>query len=947
MTRDSQSLPRAVHRLRAAIILDRPTVSDADLLRKFRESRDPAAFETLVRRHAPVVMSACRKVLSEDADVEDAFQAAFLILLRDGHSIKKDAAVGSWLYGVAHRVSLKVRAARRRRAAVEAKAEVKSESVNDLSWREAVTVLHEELDRLPDKYRLPLMLCYLEGLSRDEAGHRLGLSLNTIRNRLERGRDRLRGRLQRRGIALSAGLLAALEVPTSVAIPPLLVRLVVNGSARPPARVTGLIGASGSIAAFKVVTGLAIAAALVIGVGIGSDGLRAGPSPKNPPAKELADKPAAERAAKVDPNAPERLEIKGRVLNPDGKPVKDAKVWLVTEAWAVRRTVAGPKRVATTDADGTFAFNEDGARRPRYWSADAQVVATAEGFGLGWANAAEAKDKILDLKLVKDEPISGRVLTLEGQPVAGAKVRVVEVARPAGPDLSAWLADLKAKDRPLHKLHPSHFHHEGRLIEAGGPIPGQPEPAVTDAEGRFRITGLGRERLVEFKIEGPSIATVWIQSMTRASPTLTVAEDPGDSRYGNHTYYGETFDFAAKPTQPIEGKVTDRETGKPLAGVSVRGHWKWHELSTVTDKDGKYRLTGLETGRHELIAFPTPDQPYHRMSASGGEIASQKDATVDFALTRGHWVTGKVVNVRTGKPEAGAPVHYHPLADEAAYISVPGSKAWSQEPAMFTAEDGTFRVVTFPCRGAVVVNGYSGGYITANQRPLQGDAESLDQGMRNPNTVPTSPVVNLMSHHAVAIVNVDPKNPKEYTITLDPGVTVQVKLVDADGKPVTGAGVGGQSSWSLWNANQKAEIELHQYNPDGPRSILFLHPERGIGKLVEPKKGDAGPWEVKLEPVGTATGRLVTADGKPIANAVLQIHYRLPGHDAWTPSFLHEKVRSDEKGVFRLGNLVAGVTYDLRYSTDRGAGRAQHYEVFKVKAGETKDLGDIKPRGVD
>jgi len=948
MTRDSQSLPRAVHRLRAALILDRPTITDADLLRKFRESRDAAAFEALVRRHGPGVMSACRKVLSDDADVEDAFQAAFLILLRDGHAIRKDAAVGSWLYGVAHRVSLKIRSARRRRSAVEARAETKSEQAKDLSWREAIAVLHEELDRLPDKYRLPVMLCYLEGLSRDEAAHRLGLSLNAVRNRLERGRDRLRGRLRRRGIALSAGLLAALETPGAIAVPTSLVRLVVAGSAHPSARVAGFVRADSSLGAFKIVAGVAVAAALTIGIGLGSGGLRAGPSPKDPPAKAAADQSATSNdPPKADPITPETLAVKGRVVDPDGKPLNGAKVWLVTEAWAIRRTAPGPKVVATTDADGTFDFTQSGAGRRRYWSEGAQLVATADRFGLAWADAGKGKDKPLELRLVKDEPINGRLVTLEGEPVAGATVRVVEVARPAEPDLSRWMADLKAKDRPLHKLHTSHFHHDGRLIESDGRLPGQREAAVTDANGRFRITGLGGERLVELKIEGPSIATVWIQAMTRAIPTMTVPEDPGDSRYGNHTYYGATFDFAAKPTQPFEGTVTDRDTGKPLAGVTVRGHWKWHEFSTVTDKDGKYRLTGLEPGRHELIALPTPEQPYHRMSASGGEIASQKVATVDFALTRGYWVTGKVVNLRTGKPEGGAPVYYHPLAYEAAYESVPGSKAWSQEPAMFTTEDGTFRVVAFPCRGAVVVNGYSGSYITADQRPLQGDADSLDRGMRNPNTVPTSPVVNLVSHHAVAIVNVDPKNPKDYTITLDPGVTVTVKLVDADGKPVTGAGVGGQSSWSLWNANQKAAIELHQYNPDRPRSILFLHPERGIGKLVEPKKGDTGPWEVKLEPVGVATGRLVTADGKPIANAVLEVHYRVPGHDSWTPSFLHDQVRTDANGVFRLGNLVAGVTYDFRYSTDRGAGQTQHYEVMKVKAGETKDLGDIKPRGVD
>jgi RNA polymerase sigma factor (sigma-70 family) len=943
----SEPLTRFVGRLRQTLDVDGPAAPDAELLRRFRDARDPAAFEAIVRRHGPGVLSACRKVLSDEADVEDAFQAAFVILLRDARSIRKGNAVGSWLYGVAHRVALKARANRRRRAEVEGRAGAKHEQVADLSWREAVSILHEELDKLPDKYRLPLLLCYLEGLSRDEVAHRLGLSLNAIRNRLERGRARLHDRLTRRGIALSAGLLASLTGTVSFAVFPSLVRSAITASTRPSARVAELIGSAANLGVPKVISALALAAAVVVGVGLGDHVLRAGSIAKDP-AKEMPPKPTAkDDVPKVDPKVPESLVAKGRVLDPDGRPVKGAKVWLQTEAWAVRRTAAGPRVVATTDGDGAFAFTENGAGRRQYWTADAQVVATADGFGLAWARAHDAKDKPLELKLAKNVPISSRILTLEGKPVPGAKVRVVEVASPTQSDLSAWLADLKSKQRPLHTIQTSHFHHEGRLVEAGGPLPGQPKGTVTDAEGRFQIAGIGRERLVELKIEGPTIATVWIQSVTRAMPTLTVPEDPGDSRYGNHTYYGATFDFAAKPTQAFEGTVTDRATGKPVAGVTIRGRWKWHELSAVTDKDGKYRLTGLEPGRHELIAFPTPDQPYHRMAASGGEMTSQKPATLDFALTRGHWVTGKVVNARTNKPEAGASVWYHPIAEEAAYQSVPGSKAWSQDPTTYTAEDGTFRVVAFACRGAIVVNAWGGGYIGAEQRPLQGDAESLDPRMRSPNLVPASPAVHLGSHHAVAIVNVEPKQPKDYKITLDPGVTVRMKLVDGNGKPVTGAGVGGQSTWSLWAPDQQAEVELKQYNPDRPRSILFLHPGRGIGKLVEPKKGDAGPWEVKLEPVATAAGRLVTADGKPVPNVVLTVHYLMPGHDAWTPSSAHNDMRTDAGGKFRLTNLVGGLKYSVHYSAERDGARRQHYFYVQLKSGETKDLGDRRPADVD
>src|SRR5262245_7727955 len=292
MTRDTQSLPRAVRRLREALALDQSPIADADRLRQFRESRDPAAFESLVRRHGPGVMSACHKVLADDADVEDAFQAAFLILLRDGRSIRKGAAVGSWMYGVAHRVALKARTARRRRLQVESRAPARRQQDTDVTWPEACAILHEELDRLPDKYRLPVMLCYLEGLARDEAARRLGVSLNAVRNRLERGRARLRDRLARRGIALSAGLLAVVTGSASAIVPTLLVRATSATILRPPARVAALAAAGMGAGAIKIAVGLTLVAGLLIGAG-----LRAGPTPKETTSKEMPAKDAAKKDA--------------------------------------------------------------------------------------------------------------------------------------------------------------------------------------------------------------------------------------------------------------------------------------------------------------------------------------------------------------------------------------------------------------------------------------------------------------------------------------------------------------------------------------------------------------------------------------------------------------------------------------------------------------------------
>src|SRR5262245_37252885 len=196
--------------------------SDTDLLQAFLDGRDSAAFAAIIRRHGPTVLSACRQVLRQETDVEDAFQATFLVLLKNGHAIRSKQSLGSWLFGVAHRVAVNARC---RRAKLDGRERTNEELPHppsespDLSWREASKILHDELNRLPDKLRMPLLLCHLEGKSRDEAAAELGWTLGKLKGMLERGRLRLRARLQRRGIALSAGLLVAVETTSSASIP--------------------------------------------------------------------------------------------------------------------------------------------------------------------------------------------------------------------------------------------------------------------------------------------------------------------------------------------------------------------------------------------------------------------------------------------------------------------------------------------------------------------------------------------------------------------------------------------------------------------------------------------------------------------------------------------------------------------------------------------------------
>jgi RNA polymerase sigma factor (sigma-70 family) len=185
-------------------------LSEWQLLERYLERRDESAFEALVTRHAPMVLGVCRRMLGHPADVEDAFQATFLVLVRRARQLGPRDAIGPWLHGVAVRVALRARAraARRRRhepIALEFPAAAPVEARPDPELGE---VLDQELSRLPAKYRSPLVLCYLEGRTHEEAAQQLKWPLGTVKGRLARARDLMRSRLVRRGLSPTAGALA-------------------------------------------------------------------------------------------------------------------------------------------------------------------------------------------------------------------------------------------------------------------------------------------------------------------------------------------------------------------------------------------------------------------------------------------------------------------------------------------------------------------------------------------------------------------------------------------------------------------------------------------------------------------------------------------------------------------------------------------------------------------
>jgi len=191
--------------------------TDAVLLENFVDQRDEAAFEALVHRHGPMVLGLCRRMLRNSHDAEDAFQATFLVLVHKAGSVRKRASLGHWLYGVAYRTALQARTERARRRMHERKGATMpiANPAPDIFWQELRSVLDEEVSRLPEKYRAPVILCYLEGMTYEEASWQLCWPKGTVAIRLARARERLRANLVRRGVDLSGAGLTA-PVPASL-----------------------------------------------------------------------------------------------------------------------------------------------------------------------------------------------------------------------------------------------------------------------------------------------------------------------------------------------------------------------------------------------------------------------------------------------------------------------------------------------------------------------------------------------------------------------------------------------------------------------------------------------------------------------------------------------------------------------------------------------------------
>jgi RNA polymerase sigma factor (sigma-70 family) len=952
----AESLTRLVHHLRRRCCAG-PT--DGEMLDRFARHRDEAAFAELVGRHGRLVHGVARRHLPDRQAAEDVVQATFLALARNARRLGRPPSLANWLYTVAVRQSRTARVRFARQRALLARLPVPAAAPDPLaavSGRELVTIIDEELTRLPATYRQPLLLCAVEGLSRDEAAVRLGWTLGAFRGRLERGRELLRKRLTARGLTVPAVLAGGLLATPAEALPAALVRAVVRAAVAVPAT-SGML---------RMTIALVTVGGLCIGGGAtfwsGGPGLH-GPATPPAPAAAIPPPQPQQAAGVVDPNDPKFAgHFSGQVTGPDGKPLSGARIFLAPvkdppDKLAVR---------AKTDAAGRFEFDAPDMTYTEFDGLPARrgfvLSATADGYGPDWIGSgwSHGRDKASEftLQLDKDDvPIHGQFLDPDGRPLAGAIVRLTGLLIPLGRNLEAQLD----RERTYSRLMEVGYDNSISLRLLSSLIPVSTETR-TDANGRFTLSGLGRDRFAALNVSAPSVLNTDLRVMTRDAPN--VATRPFADGETKHVIYGAGFTLKLERGRTISGVVRDRDSHEPIAGMWV-GIGQHNVLptrtkdenyprdgvlsnQTVTDAKGRFTITGLYRlpAKQTVTAASALGMPYESAA-----VDADGDSPVVIECQRGIPFRLKVLDEQGRPVEAEVayndvlPNPYAPLP-----FCIPCRSPFSKAAKN---ADGTYRGFLVPGPGAVLVTTPSG----PDYRPAYVDPKAFFAPGRTNWTAQeriteygTRDAVNTSvgyldqnDYAAVVLVNPAPgSGPLELSATVVRDRPRRVSLIDPDGNPVVGAEAVFHTGYRT--QLRAASFPLTKLHPNRDRRIWFLKEDRRlIGFLAARGDGDA-PYTVRMQPWGTVTGRLVDEHGKPVPLAFGEE----PVVTSDPEGSNHCAFKLEENGQFRIHKLIPGLSYSCAEVYRRSGNlTALMFDKLILQPGEVRDLGDVpaKPAG--
>jgi len=669
-------------------------------------------------------------------------------------------------------------------------------------------------------------------------------------------------------------------------------------------------------------------------------------SPTGPQQATLAARPEAPSQAP----APGRMFVTGRVLDPQGKPVPNAAVMVYARLKWFERPIGsefeGLLAISQTRCDGSGRFRIDAPRTSSSRQELLGITALASGYGIGLVELdPDAEQPTADVALRPEQVIQGRLFDVQGQPARGVQVSIGAIRRSSHGEIDGPPNSSRRSPKDL---------------------PAWPEPATTDADGRFTMRGLGRELLVTLTVDDPRFAS-------HAPPVLTDGA-VNAAEFGIHSPVikldagsdPKKLTIALPPAQIITGRVTYADNGKPVPHAPLEVSTGLAFTHFEADGEGRFRVNPSPGDRFSLTTQSPDGQPYLMVTKRIDWPKGAVEQSVDLSLPRGVVIVGKVTEEGSRKPVAGAVVRFTPYQ-----AGNTNPLAWSGPST--TGSDGSFRLAAPPGPGYVVTQGPSEDYVLREMSANGGFY------VARPGSMP-------FYAHAYTFLDLKPESAgQEVNVVIRRGMTFKVGVVGPDHRPVQDATVFSPvimmrpplGGWRTFGFRIRGRVrdgrfELHGLDPNTEVPVYFLDSRNELGATAHltGKSAPDGPVTVRLERCGTVMSRLVDSGGKPVQG------YRLPstamivtpgpsdrpreekagrqfGNEVslamLDPTRYKTPPVSDAQGRIALPALIPGATYRIiDDTTHRDEAGPQIRKEFTVKPGETLDLGDIlieKPPG--
>jgi hypothetical protein len=697
----------------------------------------------------------------------------------------------------------------------------------------------------------------------------------------------------------------------------------------------------------------------------------------------------------------------GTVVDPQGKPVAGAKVWFdyTLARLPSQSTAHAASSDAVSDAEGKFQFSRTKSSLADMldvpYGTMGVLMATKEGFGfaagsakrfettgrlkvdrprlfssgIGWAKREEPKqDSVLRLVL-DDVPLRGELVDTDGRPIADATVEVTAVSEGENGTLDAWETALKKEPSWQHtSILFWRYAAADRMLYVSGPWrrmrrfgPGttlwdvRAEPVTrvrSDRAGRFTLQGIGRERLVELLIRAAGHETALKFVRTRAGGTLEMRTNRAERTLDEIA--PSKFTFKLGPSAPIQGRIVDSGTGKPLA--EVRLHSEGYLVpQAVTDANGRYRLEGFPLGELALEVAPPSGTRDFPVVLNVSTDRAERALIRDIEFPAGVLVRGRAIDERTGKPVQGT-LGYFAFETNRALLRLK-ERNFDGSRLGRTDADGRFTIPALPGPGILGLSAGPEFRFGAGAEqidcPTYGDGRG-DRGRKTFRTVPacTADQLNLL------VPLNPPPDAVEMTVDLKlrSGVDVTARVRTFDGQPLGTYYVLGATGRAYpWADHKEDRFTIVGCYPDETRRLLLYQPARNLVASAEVTGVPPEPIEIRLRPGATITGRLLDLNGLPVEGATLapdgmllmraaQGHLAEMKRDRGSVPKLWPYRETDKKGRFEIEGLVPGLKYTAalwfpqRTSRGNGMGLVDLFADVALKSGQTKDLGDVRAK---